>query len=68
MPYDVRFKSSARREYDALEYSVKPRVRAAIDGLEQEPRPHGVINLTHSGDEYRIQVGAHRVVYTTDDA
>ena len=68
MPYAVRFKSSARREYDKLEDSLKSKIRSAIDDLEQEPRPHGAIKLTNSGNEYRFRVGSQRIVYTIEES
>jgi mRNA interferase RelE/StbE len=68
MPFAVRFKSSARREYDKLDDSLKSKIRPVIDELEQEPRPHGAIKLTHSGNEYRIRVGTQRIVYTIEES
>jgi mRNA interferase RelE/StbE len=41
-------------------------VRAAIDGLATDPRPHGVVKLA-GRDDYRVRVGEYRVVFAVDD-
>ena len=40
----------------------------AIDGLVEEPRPHGCIRMRGEEDLWRIRVGDYRVVvYAIDD-
>ena len=42
------------------------RMRAVIQGLEQDPRPHGCKKLTGHEDIYRIRVGHWRIVYAIE--
>jgi len=66
--YTVTFKSSARKELYALRDPALKRVATAIEGLEIEPRPHGVKRLKgRDGDYYRIRVGDYRIIYLVDD-
>jgi mRNA interferase RelE/StbE len=43
------------------------RLRAAIDGLEENARPAGCVKLAGEPDLYRIRVGDYRVVYQVKD-
>jgi mRNA interferase RelE/StbE len=43
------------------------RLRAAINGLAGEPRPHGVRKIKGEEKAYRIRVGSYRVVYEVYD-
>jgi mRNA interferase RelE/StbE len=65
-PYTVLIKRSAEREMNRLSAELFERVTAVILSLEREPRPHGCQKL-RGLDEYRIRVGAYRVLYTIDD-
>ena len=60
--YRVEFVTSAAKEFRSLETGVKHRVGAAIDALQEEPRPKGVRKLRGHQYLYRIRVGSHRVV------
>jgi mRNA interferase RelE/StbE len=44
----------------------RDRVKRAIDGLAEDPRPVGRAKLA-GRDDYRIHVGDYRVVYAVDD-
>jgi mRNA interferase RelE/StbE len=44
------------------------RIRAAIAGLAQDPRPPGVKKLQGEVALWRIRIGSYRVVYSIDDA
>ncbi len=58
----------ARLERHAPTQDIE-RLRKAIRGLSEEPRPHGVMKLKGSSDGYRIRVGNYRVTYEVyDDA
>ena len=46
---------------------MRERVKAAIDGLAEDPRPSGATKLAGRND-YRVRVGDHRIVYAVDDA
>ena len=65
--YALAIKRSAEREMDRLPVTVFRRISSAILGLEAEPRPRGCRRL-RGVDEYRLRVGASRVLYTVDDA
>jgi mRNA interferase RelE/StbE len=64
--YEVRLHPAAERAYRRLHGRLRDRIRAAIDGLEVDPRPPGAVKLA-GRDDYRIRVGDHRVVYAVDD-
>lgn len=65
--YQIEFTTSAAKEYRALPREIKRRVSVAIDGLSQEPRPHGVRKLSGHERLYRIRVGEYRILYEIDD-
>ena len=54
------------RAYRRLHGSIRERIAEAVDGLSNEPRPHGVAKLA-GHDDFRIRVGDHRIVYAVDD-
>ena len=43
------------------------RLRDAVRGLAEEPRPHGVRKIKGEERTYRIRVGSYRVVYEVYD-
>ena len=65
--YHVEFTSGAARQLKKLPRDAQRRLAAAIDGLEQEPRPPGVRKLSAEEGIYRIRVGDYRVLYEIDD-
>jgi len=65
--YEVKFATSAAKEFRSLPLELKRRVGAVIDGLSQDPRPPGVRKLVGHERLYRIRVGQYRVVYEVDD-
>ena len=64
--YEVRIKASAEREMDSLTSGVFARVSKAILRLESSPRPGGCKKL-RARQEYRLRVGAYRILYTVND-
>lgn len=60
-----------RKVIKAIEKIGKPfsnKIRAAIDGLGENPRPFGYIKLKdETEDIYRIRVGDYRILYSIDD-
>ena len=66
MAHSAKYKTSARKELDALPGNVQVRISAAVDDLEDNPRPPGCIKLK-GRDEYRIRVGDYRVIYEIHD-
>ncbi len=64
--YTVAIKRSAEKEMDRLPGNVFDRVADAILQLEHHPRRRGCKKL-RGEDEYRMRVGAYRVLYSIDD-
>jgi len=65
--YEIKFATSAAKEFRSLSAELKRRIGAAIDDLSQNPRPPGIRKLTGHIRLYRIRVGQYRVVYEIDD-
>jgi len=66
--YKLVLKRSAEKELLALPKAQAFRVKAAIEGLADNPRPKGCKKMSGSTDDYRIRVGSYRVVYSVSDA
>jgi mRNA interferase RelE/StbE len=66
--YQIKFKSSAAKEFRKLPSEIKERIREALNQLTENPLPSGVIKL--KGDEglFRIRIGDYRIVYEIDDS
>ena len=68
MDYQVIVTDGAEKDLRKLErQTVYQRLRRAIEGLAQEPRPQGCLKLT-TQPGYWIRVGDYRVVYEIEDA
>lgn len=65
--HEVRLHPEAARTYRRLQGPMRERIRATIDALAAEPRPHGAVKLV-GRDDFRIRVGDYRIVYAVDDA
>lgn len=59
-PMLVRLARGDKQSYD--------RIESKIDALAEDPRPHGVKPLPGQPGEFRVRVGAYRVVYAVRDA
>ena len=66
--YNVHLKKSAEKDLRRIEKSRVPRLIAAIEKLEENPRPQGCRKLVGSDNSYRIRIGDYRVVYLVEDA
>ena len=66
MGYERRATGRALRELRKLPPSIEARVRGAIDGLADDPRPPGCTKLRGRAG-WRIRVGDYRVLYQVDD-
>ena len=64
--YTVTIKRSAEKEMNGLPDDVFVRVANAILQLEANPRRRGCKKL-RGAEEYRMRVGAYRVLYVVDD-
>lgn len=62
---------AADRDLDRLKQRIRRRdfesLRAAIGGLAEDPRPHGVRKIKGAERAYRIRAGDYRVVYEVHD-
>lgn len=67
MIYKVAILRRAQKELGGLPGEAFGRVRDAIRGLAQEPRPPGCLKLA-GRDGWRIRIGNYRVVYEIDDS
>ncbi len=66
MPHELRIVRSAEREIDRLPSTVRTRAISRILSLKDEPRPRGARKLS-GREEYRLRVGAYRILYVVDD-
>ncbi len=68
MTYRVQFSPHAIREYRALDPSIKPRIAAGIEALQQHPLSGSKIKrLAGRLKGYaRYRTGEYRIVYVVD--
>jgi mRNA interferase RelE/StbE len=67
MSYTVIIENKAQKEFLKLSPPQDNSVRKAIDGLEIQPRPHGVKKLSGTTNGHRVRAGNYRILYTIDD-
>ncbi len=65
--YRLLLPNRARKDLDRLMGASWERVRDAILGLRDDPRPEGCKKLRGSPHTFRIRIGDYRVVYDVDD-
>ena len=69
--YRLEVSSAADRDLDRLKKRIQrydfERLRVAIRGLADEPRPQGVRKIRGAERAFRIRVGSYRVVYEVYD-
>ena len=65
--YKLEVSPSADRDLEKLKGRIQKqdfeRLREAVRGLVEEPRPRGVRKIKGADKAYRIRVGSYRVVY-----
>lgn len=67
MAHRIEFSPAAARQLRKLDRAVLEDVRDAIEGLGEEPRPHGCRKLSGHDGLYRVRVGDYRIVYAVFD-
>jgi mRNA interferase RelE/StbE len=68
MIYTVKLSRAAGKFFRALtDAKLRQRLRSAIDGLANEPRPSDSLKLKGSDELYRVRVGDYRIVYLVRD-
>jgi mRNA interferase RelE/StbE len=65
--YRVALTTSAEKELHWLPAKVVARIMPRLEHLAAAPRPPGCKKLKGGDNEWRIRVGAYRVVYVIDD-
>ncbi|MDY6912470.1 MAG: type II toxin-antitoxin system RelE/ParE family toxin [Chloroflexota bacterium] len=69
--YSLEVSPAANRDLERLKQRIQrqdfERLRTAIRGLANEPRPHGVRKIKGAERAYRIRAGNYRVVYEVYD-
>lgn len=63
----VEFTRSAEKDLKQIEKSHVATIYGRLEGLSDDPRPHGVKQLSGADRTYRIRIGDHRVVYEIED-
>jgi len=65
--YQVQIHNRAKREIKKLPRDTLQSIMQTIQNLAAEPRPHGVVKLTHNDNLYRIRIANYRVIYQISD-
>jgi mRNA interferase RelE/StbE len=63
MAFRIEWKKSTRKDLRKLPSATVDKIIAAVEGLAENPFPHGVEKLSGSEHAYRIRLGDYRVVY-----
>lgn len=66
MAYEVLASRAAARDIKRLPPETKPRIRAAISALREDPR--GGAEKLAAEDAHRARVGDYRIVFRVDDS
>lgn len=66
-PYQVILSPSAEKELERLPKKAIQRIMEALDGLAENPRPHGCLKLQGKENSYRIRVGVYPAIYEIHD-
>lgn len=65
--YRVEITRSAAKDLRGIDRMWIPKIVAAIETLESDPRPAGCEKLVGSDHTYRLRIGDYRVVYDIQD-
>ena len=65
--FEVRFRSSVRKDLRRLPDRDVVRVLARINALADDPRPPGCEKLARQ-ERYRIRQGVYRIIYEIEDS
>lgn len=66
--HDVYLARAAERDLRRLSPEEFQQIIAVIRALAEEPRPQGCRKIAGSKSDWRVRVGARRVIYEIDDA
>lgn len=63
MAFRVEWKKSTRKDLRKLPANTAKRIVGTVEGLAENPFPHGVEKLSGSEHAYRVRLGDYRIVY-----
>ena len=66
MTYSIVIKPSAVKEIESIPSKDRSRIVYRIQGLAENPRPHGCEKLSGQ-DKYRLKQGRYRILYQIFD-
>ena len=61
--YKVELTKRAEKEIQRIDRRYIARILETIEGLAEEPHPHGSTKLVGTDNTYRIRIGDYRIVY-----
>ena len=61
--YDIVFKPSANKQFNALDKNDQIKIKEKIEELKEDQYPLGVKKLSVSDNIFRLRVGKFRVLY-----
>jgi len=67
MAYQIQIDKSALKQLSKIEKPAREKIRAAIRGLAENPRPFGYKKLIDEAGLYRIKVSNYRIIYDVQD-
>lgn len=62
--FRIEWKQSAKKELKKLPDQARHRILAAVEGLQEDPRPPGSKKLVGVEQTYRLRVGDYRIIYS----
>lgn len=65
--YRVEILRDPQKVLARLPRNIRLRIEGSLDGLGENPRPHGYVKMKGYDDLYRVRVGDWRVVYAIED-
>jgi mRNA interferase RelE/StbE len=65
--YRIDFTTAAARQVKKLPHPARERVLQLVEGLAEDPRPHGARKLVGEQTAWRIRAGDYRVIYDVFD-
>ena len=65
--YEITVSRSAEKELARLGSVWIEKISKVIEGLENNPRPHGCKKLRGSKDLWRVRVADYRIIYAIND-
>jgi len=67
MSYAIDIDPQAEKFIFKLHQRDQQRIRTALDGLAENPRPHGCLKMKGEDNQWRLRVGRWRIVYSIWD-